>query len=376
MVLHRIGALALSTRARAVPNHVRAFASATGLASVAGALASVLRPLGAGYVVVAAAAIIFQRSLQYFPDSEHPGHPRLRGSAFAAVEEQEIVAADGTKIHLWHLPAPTADEPPRSWTYLGPDTAEALLPLMRRIRERQPALGALDVIQFHGNAGNRAHRLPWMHLLREGLGCSVTIVDYRGFGGSEGKPTERGLISDGAAAYQWLRERQQRQQPPLGGRAAGSKGPSADRRPVLWGESIGSGVAVALLAEGVAAAEHRPILVLEAGFSSCVDIAASAYPFLPVRLPAPFGMLDRFESAERGRRMAAEGRGGVPTLSLHGTLDEIAPIELGRQLFEALPSPRKQFVELESTGHNDVPYRDPARYLSAVADFLRVEDDH
>ena len=82
-------------------------------------------------------------------------------------------------------------------------------------------------------------------------------------------------------------------------------------------------------------------------------------------------MLDRFESEQRAQRMAKEGHTGVPTLFLHGTLDEIAPIELGRRLFKALPSPHKHFVELQSTGHNDVPYRDPARYLSEVASFLQ-----
>ena len=112
------------------------------------------------------------------------------------------------------------------------------------------------------------------------------------------------------------------------------------------------------------------MLVLEAGFTSCVDVGARAYPWLPIRI----GMLDRYESARRAQRLAREGGRGVPTLSLHGELDEIAPIELGRQLYDAIPSPRKRFVELEGTGHNDVLYRDPAKYLREVSRFLADED--
>lgn len=106
---------------------------------------------------------------------------------------------------------------------------------------------------------------------------AVTVLDYRGFGGSGGSPTEMGLIYDGAAAFRWLRERQQRR-PALG---------APPRRPVLWGESIGTGVAVALLAGdddkakaggGAVASDTSagPLLVLEAGFSSCVDLGVAA----------------------------------------------------------------------------------------------------
>lgn len=82
------------------------------------------------------------------------------------------------------------------------------------------------------------------------------------------------------------------------------------------------------------------------------------------------GMLDRFDSAGRATQI---GGGGVPTLCIHGTLDEIAPIGLGRALFDALPSPRKQWVALEGTGHNDVPYKDPRKYLETIAAYLAAE---
>ena len=163
---------------------------------------------------------------------------------------------------------------------------------------------------------------------------------------------------DGAAAYKWLVERQRRQ--PLQG--------GGTRRPVLWGESIGTAVAVALLAGDAGEVDDAStsLLVLEAGFTSCADLGATAYPWLPVRA----GMLDKFESEKRAKRMAESGDEGVPLLSLHGELDDIAPIALGRQLYDAMPSPRKRWVELPKTGHNDVPYRDAARYLTEVSNFF------
>ena len=222
----------------------------------------------------------------------------------------------------------------------------------------------LRVVTNHASqAGSRESRLPWMQLLRDGLGCSVTILDYRGYGGSDGTPTERGLIADGEAAYRWLRARQQQEEQKHAQQA------QRRRRPVLWGESIGSGVAIALVTDGVASAEDGGVLVLEAGFTSCVDLGAAAYPFLPVRL----GMIDRFESERRANKLAARGGKGLPLLSLHGELDEIAPIAFGRRIFDALPSPRKQFVRLAGTGHNDVPYHNPALYLRKVAQFLDAD---
>ena len=368
--------------------------SAAGIAASAAAAAiSVLKPVGAGYAITLALAIAFQRKLQYFPSSEHPQLSSLP-VMYAAIEEHAIESSDGNRCYLWHWPAPKEGEDPLPPDFLGPEGSRAVHPVMTKLRAAHPSLRHVDVLLFHGNAGSREHRRYWMHLLREGLGCSVTVLDYRGYGGSAGSPTERGLIRDGAAAYEWLRERQRR---PVRGtaRLANDDRPArATRRPVLWGESIGTGVAVALLAgdgpstllgadkpvdgrgEGEASGgkdsdRAAPLLVLESGFTSCVDIGAAAYPWIPVRL----GMLDRFESEARAKRLAAAGEAGVPLLSLHGEEDEIAPIALGRALFDAMPSPRKRWVRFAKTGHNDVPYRDAGRYLNEVARFLVKEVD-
>ena len=351
-----------------------------GSAAVSGAVAlitSVLKPIGFGYAVVSLTALAAQRKLQYFPSAEAVDHPRLMHPMFAEIEEHEVRSVDGTKCLLWHWPAPARDAPPIDPWYLG-DQATSVGRVMASLR-REHSLSNVDVLQFHGNAGSRVHRLAFMHLMREGLGCSVTVLDYRGYGGSEGSPTERGLIMDGRAAYDWLRARQQ-QRPPRSPTSTPSSAalPRNRRHVVLWGESIGSGVAVALLEEEVTKLARRAppdtSLVLEAGFTSCVDLGAHAYPWLPVRL----GMLDRFDSAARAKRMAAllgeDGERSFASLSLHGELDEIAPLQYGEGLHAALPGGKhKRLVVLPRTGHNDVQFVDPPRYLREVASFLSEE---
>jgi len=341
--------------------------SSSALSSVVGGAISVLgtimKPVGIGYALTLALALAAQRKLQYFPSPANPAHPMVQFPGLPvlrSVEEHTVIAADGTKCKLWHWPAPVAGERPAYPSFLGGQAA-AVSRVMATLREKHPEFRDIDILQFHGNAGDRSHRLPWMLLLREGLGCSVTVLDYRGYGGSEGSPTERGLFMDGRAAYEWLQRRRSQQ-------------PGARNKTILWGESIGTGVAVALLAEECANRNGAPPnvgIVLEAGFTSCVDLGASAYPWLPVRL----GMLDRYESARRARTMGERfgGRAAVPTLSLHGTLDDIAPLHLGKGLFSAMPGERKRLVVLEDTGHNDVPFRDTSRYLREVASFLSVE---
>ena len=179
-------------------------------------------------------------------------------------QEHEVFAADGTRCLLWHWPAPEPGSRPAAPMWLQGAAQEALRSEMISLRKEYADLrGKTDVLLLHGNAGNRQTRLLWMFLLREGLGLSVTVLDYRGYGGSDGSPTETGLISDGVAAARWLSTRH----------AVGSA-------PVVWGESIGCGVAVAIAAHEPAAA-----LVLEAGFTSAADLGKHAYPFLPVKAP-------------------------------------------------------------------------------------------
>lgn len=316
---------------------------ATGMAgSFASAIVSVAKPVSFGYALTCAIAFVAQRKLQYFPGLPAPEHPAVVSSLFEGVEEFSVTAADGTQCVGWHWPAPPSGSQPAAPWWLGPQ-ASAVGAKMGAIRAAHPELSAVDVLLFHGNAGHRGDRLGWAHILREGLGVSVTIIDYRGYGGSDGAPTEAGLIQDAQAAAKWLKQRQ-KHEPCASGR----------RGTVYWGESIGSGVAVAC-----SVSDPPDAIVIEAGFTSCADIGAAAYPWLPVKLL----MFDQFDSATRSKSLQA-----LPCLSLHGTDDDIAPIQLGRKLFDELPSP-KRFVELPC-GHNDVMYSDPARYLAEVSTFL------
>ena len=382
------GFLGRATPPRPVELRARSFCGSAAVSSAAAFLTSLLKPVGMCYALTVAIALAAQRKLQYFPTAEKPGPASLAHPMFSSIEEHEVRASDGTRCYLWHWPAPALNDIPMRPFYLMEPQAGAAASMMAELRREHPQFQGIDVVQFHGNAGSRAHRLAFMHLLRDGLGCSVTVLDYRGFGGSEGSPTERGLIADGRAAYDWVRARQAADQrlsssiPMADGVANGVTNIVADgrRHVVLWGESIGSGVAVALLDEEIAKqpaparAPSDTSLVLEAGFSSCVDLGVHAYPWLPVRL----GMLDRFYSEGRARRMAAalgnDDAASFASLALHGDRDEIAPLEFGRRLHDALPGgKRKRIVVLPQTGHNDIAFVDTARYLREIADFFAAE---
>ncbi len=233
-----------------------------------------------GYGGLLALMYVFQRSLQYFPDAAHM-LPAQAGLPQAA--EVTFQSDDGEKLLAWYVP--TRD-------------------------------GKKLVLYFQGNAGGlnlRAERFTW--LTADGTG--LLALCYRGFGGSIGTPSEDGLIRDARAAYGF----------------AAARAPA--NRIVLFGESLGTAVAVALAAE-------RPIagLILDAPFTSAADVAASAYPFAPVR----WLIKDPFHTDERIGRVTA------PLLVLHGEQDRIVPIRFGEQLF-ALANEPKRMVRFPQGGH-------------------------
>ncbi len=223
---------------------------------------------------------VFQRALIYFPD---PKRTPPAQTGLPQAEEVILTSSDGEKLIAWHV-APRGEKP--------------------------------MVIYFQGNAGAsdlRAERFKW--LTADGSG--LLALSYRGYGGSSGKPSEDGLIRDARAAYDFAR-------------AAASA-----QRIVLFGESLGSAVAIALAAERDIGA-----LILDAPFTSAADVGAAAYPFAPVR----WMMKDQFRSDLRIGRVKA------PILVLHGEQDTIVPIRFGEALF-ALAGEPKRMVRFPAGGH-------------------------
>jgi fermentation-respiration switch protein FrsA (DUF1100 family) len=260
-----------------------------------GAIAFVL------YVVLAATVYFSQRSLMYFPDTAHVT-PAAAGLPEA--EEVPLTAADGTHIHVWYVPP----------------------------RDNKPV-----IIFFHGNGGSLAGEADrFRRLIKNGIG--LIALEYRGYGGSEGSPTEAGLIEDAEAAYAFAAARYPVQQI------------------VVWGGSLGSGVAVALAAE-------KPVgrLILEAPFTSTEAVGARHYWYLPVRLL----MKDQFRSDERIGKVTA------PLMIMHGVLDRTVPYAMGEEMFELANKP-KHIVRFLDGGHGDL---DAHGALDAVARFLAGDLD-
>jgi hypothetical protein len=200
-----------------------------------------------------------------------------------------------------------------------------------------PKPGRPTVLYLHGNAGTIADR-PERFAFYQMNGLGVLFLDYRGYGGSTGYPTETGLITDVVAAYDWLL----------------SKGVEPEGLGVV-GESLGSGPAVAL-------AVARPVaaLALEAPLSSMVETAGHHYRWLPV----PLLLHDRWDSVERIRRLAA------PLLVIHGTADRIVPYALGVKLYDAAPG-RKRLITVEGADHLEVfgepTWREQVKLFEEVA---------
>src|SRR4029077_1149473 len=175
------------------------------------------------------------------------------------------------------------------------------------------------VIYFQGNAGGldlRAGRFKW--LIADGTG--LLALSYRGYGGSTGKPSEAGLIRDATAAYDFATARYPAE------------------RIVLWGESLGTAVAVALAAERTVGG-----LILDAPFTSAADVGAAVYPFIPVRSL----IKDTFHSDLRIAKVSA------PVLVLHGARDRVVPIRFGEALF-ALAREPKRIVRFPNGNHVDL----------------------
>ena len=190
------------------------------------------------------------------------------------------------------------------------------------------------VLYCEGNAGNITSRRWVLDLFRDGMGTSVMIFDYRGYGQSEGSPSRAGILEDARAARRWLAER------------AGVP----EGEIVLVGSSLGGAVAVDL-----AARDGARGLVLESTFSSLKELAGSH-----------FGRLARLAVSSELDSASKIGGYDGPLLQVHGDADRVVPYELGKRLHDAA-NPPKRFVRVAGGDHNDPPTRE---YLDALDKFL------
>ena len=200
-----------------------------------------------------------------------------------------------------------------------------------------PSESARGVILFcHGNAGNISHRLESIQIFHR-LGLDVFIFDYRGYGQSEGKPTEDGTYKDAEAAWRYLIEEHQ----------------AHPKEVIIFGRSLGGAVAAWL------AQHHTPgALILESTFTSFPNIASTLYPYLPVKLLLRY----KYNTAEY------LDRANCPVLIVHSRDDEIMPFSQGERLFELAKEP-KEFLEITGT-HNDGFITSGKRYEDGLNTFI------
>jgi len=258
--------------------------------------------IGAIYLGLMLMLFLFQAHFIYFPSSIIAATPATVGLEYESVR---LETADGVSIFGWYVPAANAEQ---------------------------------TVLFFHGNGGNISHRLDSIALFHR-LGLNLFIIDYRGYGQSEGQTDEHGTYLDAEAAWLYLVE--QRQVKP--------------ENIVIFGRSLGGAVATWL------AQRHTPgALILESTFTSVPDMGARQFPFLPVHLLARI----RDNSIDRLPLVAC------PVLVVHSPEDEIIPYSHGQQLFQVAPEP-KQFLELKG-GHNEGFIISEPAYARGLQTFLET----
>jgi fermentation-respiration switch protein FrsA (DUF1100 family) len=238
----------------------------------------------------------------YFPAKSVAYTPSDAGLDY---EEVFLQTEDGVRICVWYLPA----------------------------SEHAPTM-----LWFHGNAGNIGDRIEHLKVYHDRWRVNQMIVEYRGYGKSEGKVTEEGTYEDGRTAVRYLLTQ---------------RGVSSGEL-IFFGRSLGSAVAVQMAAEFPSAG-----LILEAPFASIRDMAKIHYPILGHLFPLRI----HYDSIGKINRVQA------PLLILHGDRDTIVPMKQGRRLFDAANEPKKFFV-IKGAGHNDILSRAGDDYHEIVRDFI------
>jgi fermentation-respiration switch protein FrsA (DUF1100 family) len=255
-----------------------------------------------GWAALVATMLALERRFIFYPLREHLARPADFG---LAAEERWLTAADGVRLHGWWL------------------------------RGR----GRRALVWYHGNAGNISHRLDNARRLIDRFGLDILLVDYRGYGLSEGQPEEAGLYRDGWAMY----------------REAVSR--FAPEQVVLFGRSLGAAVAIEVALEAPCGG-----VILETPFLSVPALARAVWPLVPTGL-----VRTRFDNEAKIAGLVA------PKLFLHGDRDEIVPLAHAERLY-ALARPPKRFFLIPGASHNDTYLVGGDPYFEAWRQFLDETD--
>ena len=264
--------------------------------------------------------MLFEGRFIYFPEKypggmwEVQGTQAEKGHTVPAIEDANFVSEDGLNLHGWYCtPGRVKDDTFSSYR------AEVVL------------------LFFHGNGGNITHRYEMIERLMA-LPVNVFIIDYRGYGKSQGNPSEKGLYLDAQAAWDYLIF--QRRIPAEG--------------VILFGESLGGAVAIDL------ATRVSPTgLIVQSSFTSIPDMAKVSFPFLP-----------RFLVRTKMNSIGKISKVDCSKLFIHSPVDDVVPYEFGRRLFEAASEP-KQFYEVPGASHNDTYLVGGEAYIEVLRRFVR-----
>lgn len=261
----------------------------------------ILIPILVFFIFALAYVKYFEKRGIYYPTKSIESNPKDIGLAY---EDVFFETARGLRLNGWFIPT----ENPRA-----------------------------TLLFCHGNAGNIGHRIESIEIFHR-LNLNVFIFDYRGYGRSEGSPSEEGLYQDAQAAYRYL---------------VSEKGIEKEKV-VVYGKSIGANVAIDLVSKEEAAA-----IISESGFSSAYDMGKKLFPWLPIK----WLISVKYDALTKIKKIT------IPKLIIHSQDDEIVPIQQGRKLFEAAPEP-KEFYEMRG-GHNEALFFAREEFSSRIDTFLR-----
>lgn len=194
------------------------------------------------------------------------------------------------------------------------------------------------IIFCHGNAGNIGDRLEKILLFHQ-MGLNVLIIDYRGYGKSEGRPSEAGIYKDAVASYDYLLARD-----------------DIDHSRIIgYGESLGGAVIIDLGTK-----RNMAALIIDSSFTSAADMAKTIYPFIP-----SFLLGTKLDSVSKARTIT------IPKLFIHSRADEIVPFRLGERLYQAAVKPKEFLERPGGGGHNDTPVDAQEKMAREIIAFLR-----